>query len=203
MYYSLPVLPLLAVLAGHAISEAFGPLGERRHLAHAVVLLGAVPGLYYLGLERYSWNVHGLRMIELARLETPPDARVHDGQNLFNVFRKPLHYYWYSLGEDGVMERFEKVAPRGYDLGELLREHRPRVVATAELERVDPALAAHYAPSPLDERISLLQVPLELAGATPRRAGPDRLRPTPPESVAVPASAPSSGRTVSTHSELP
>ena len=154
MYYSLPMLPLVALIAGAALGRAFE---GRLHVAHALVLFGAAPGLYYLGVEPYRWNVHGLALIELGRTNTPPDGRVHDGQNLFNVFRRPLDYYWYSLGENGVMERFEKVRPRGYDLEALLEVHRPPVVATAELERVSPELAARYEPAPLDPRVSLLR----------------------------------------------
>ena len=161
-YYALPAMPLMAIVAGRALAEAFG---ERRDLAHAALLLGAIPGFYYLGVTPYPRMEHHLAMIELARAQTPSGERVHDGDNRFNVFRKPLGYYWYSLGEHGVMERCEKVAPRGYDRNQLFLEHEPRVVATAELELVDPAIAAHYAPSELDPSISLRVEPYAVASA--------------------------------------
>jgi hypothetical protein len=161
-YYALPAMPLMALVAGRALAGAFG---EQRHLAAATLLLGAAPGLYYLLREPYPRMDHRLAMIELARSATPPGERVHDGDNQFNVFRRPLDYYWYSLGKDGVMERYEKVAPRGYDLEGLFREHAPRVVATSELAKIDPAIAAHYAPSALDPSISLRVEPYAVGGA--------------------------------------
>ena len=182
-YYALPVMPLMAIIAGRALAEAFG---DKRHLAHAALLFGAIPGFYYLGVEPYPRLDHRLAMIELARSKTPPGERVHDGDNQFNVFRKPLDYYWYSLGEHGVMERYEKVAPRGYDRNRLFLEHAPRVVATAELAHVDPAIAAHYAPSALDPRISLCVEPYVVASAGPDAAAAALPSPAPPPPRSTP-----------------
>ena len=173
-YYALPAMPLMAIVAGRGLAEAFG---DRRHMAHAALLFGAIPGFYYLGVERYPRLDHRLAMIELARSATPAGECVHDGDNQFNVFRKPLDYYWYSLGEHGVMERYEKVVPRGYDRNRLFLEHAPRVVATDELVKLDPAIAAHYAPSALDPAISLRREPYAVATAA---SGPASASPTPP-----------------------
>jgi hypothetical protein len=194
-YYALPAMPLMAIVAGHALAESFD---HRRELAHAVLLLGALPGLYFLGVTPYPRMEHRLAMIELARSSTPPGGRVHDGDNRFNVFRRPLGYYWYALGEDGVLERCERVLPRGYDRERLFREHQPRVVATAELAFVGEPIRALYAPSELDPAISLLRAPY---AALPSPPAPYTALPFPPAPSPALAATPQAPGTTPT--EIP
>ena len=153
-YYSLSVLPLLALLAGRALDRSFD---ARPELAHAMVLLGAAPGLYFLAVEPYATNEQRLATIDRVVALTLPTDRVHDGQCSFNVFRPDLDYVWYALGENGVLQRFQRFVEHPYDLAELVRERRPVVISAAELERAgDPGLAILYEPALIDDELMLL-----------------------------------------------
>jgi len=154
-YYSLPAMPLLALLAGRAVDRGFA---AKPQLAHALVALGAAPGLYFLAVEPYSTNEQRLATIDRVTALTGPDDLVHDGHCRFNVFRRDLDYVWYSLeGHDSVLERFQRFVDHPYDLAELVRERRPAVIGAAELERAgDPGLAIFYERALIDDELFVL-----------------------------------------------
>ena len=170
-YYTLPALPLLALVAARAVERAFE---HRPVLAQALIFIGAAPGLYFLAAKPYRSNVSRLATIEQVAAITTRDDLVHDPRLKFNVFRRDLDYVWHSVEPGGVLTRFQLFVDHPYDLAVLVRERRPKVISIRELERAgEPGLMLLYEPSMIDDELLLLSPtgPARVAQASQAASG--------------------------------
>lgn len=144
--YYMVLLPLLSVVAAHSVYTLLAP---REALATAVLLLGTVPGVYELAVDKMYTNERQLRGIEYVLSVTEPGDAVHDGASTVNLFRPDLDYFWFGVSDDRLLERYrELIGDYDYDATALVRELRPKVITTVAVDIDDPVVAELYAPSP-------------------------------------------------------
>ncbi len=140
-YYMVP-MPLMALVAAHALETVF--VG-RRALTAAVIVLGSVPALYHFGFKELYTNERQLRAVEWALATTPPNERIHDGRCSVNLFREDLDWFWFSVRENQLIDRYrELVGEYPYDPVALVRRLRPRIVVDSTLDLDDPRIAGGY-----------------------------------------------------------
>ncbi len=142
-------MPLLAALAGHGAMTVL----EARPRAIAVVLLLATLG----PLGRWAYpppedtlrpnGVQKRRLAHMLSLAGPADT-VYDGEARFNVFRKDIDYFWFSVHPKRGLETYQTLRAYDYDLLERIERYRPKVIsATALPDPEDPRIREHYVPS--------------------------------------------------------
>ena len=143
--YYMTSLPLVAVISAYALCSVFV---NKRALVVVVLLCVALPTYYIYGM-RYTDNKYQLERIEFVLEVTGPDDYVYDGDIQFNLFRKDLDYFWYSVRpETGILATYQSLYPYDYDVYELVERLRPKVISAYYLNVYDPRIVGRYYANP-------------------------------------------------------
>ena len=148
----LTLFPLLAILAAVAFVRMCG-LRSRRAFAFlaACVLLPGIsctlaldPNYSYLQ-KNPQWTLADQRKeIDYVLAVTGREDRVYDGNVRFNVFRKDVDYFWFSIAPGEALTTYRSLRPVAFDLYEIIARSRPKVISTRLLSREDPRIKNHY-----------------------------------------------------------
>ena len=144
-YYML-AMPLVAAISAYAICSVFA---NKRALVMAAMLLVALPTYHIYDDLKQNPNASQLERIEYVLEVTGPDDYVYDGDIQFNLFRKDLDYFWYSVRpETGILATYQSLYPYDYDVYELVERLRPKVISANYLNVYDPRIASRYYANP-------------------------------------------------------
>ena len=144
-YYML-AMPLVAAISAYAICSVFA---NKRALVAAALLLVVLPTYYIYNDLKQNPNTTQLERIEYVLEVADPDDYVYDGDIQFNLFRKDLDYFWYSVRPGtGILATYQSLYPYHYDIYELVERLRPKVVSAHYLDPYDPRIASRYYPNP-------------------------------------------------------
>lgn len=131
--YYLQALVLLAAIASCTLTLLFEKLRAGRFLRFAILTLAVLaPASKLLGY-RIPENRQQMEAIDLVVRTTRPDERVYDGDIQFNLFRKDLHYFWYSVRPEGNLDLYNKRTGGkygDYNICRLIEEKKPRWIST-------------------------------------------------------------------------
>ena len=75
---------------------------------------------------------------------TGPDDYVYDGDIQFNLFRKDLDYYWFSLGEYGALATHQKLDRYDYNVYDLIGRYKPIIISDFLLDRTNQVIVDQY-----------------------------------------------------------
>lgn len=143
--YYLLAMPLVALVAAGGIEWIF----ERRPQAMlALVVVGSLPVLGFWALDDFRTNRRQLDCIAYVLEVTDEDDHVHDGLPRFNVFRRDLDWFWFSLKPGQVLDRYRLVRDYDYDVTKRVVELRPRILSGLRIDMEDPRIRESYAPVP-------------------------------------------------------
>lgn len=142
-HYYLPVLPLLAILA------ACGWL----HLAkqHPFFVRLALAGFFFGASAIYL--IHASKENNAPQLEkiayvyhlTGSQDYVYDGNIMFNVFRKDLDFFWFSVGRFHSLDKYKSLRDYDYDIYSLIDRFKPKVISDYSIEDMqNPVIRNHY-----------------------------------------------------------
>ena len=82
--------------------------------------------------------------------ETGPEDRVYDGDAQFNVFRKDIDYFWFSVKpKTGNLTAYRLMREYPYDPYQSISKKQPKVISDSFIRMKEPAVAEHYTRSPL------------------------------------------------------
>ncbi len=152
LQYWLPFLPLLAILA----AVAFVRMRGLRSRPALVLLAGFVllPGVIGSVALDPTWSflhknpprkmADQLREINYVLAVTGREDRVYDGSARFNVFRKDVDYFWFSIAADEALTTYRSLRPVKFDLYEIIARTRPKVISTHLISREDARIKDHY-----------------------------------------------------------
>jgi len=141
--YFIPLMPLIAILSAHAIQSFF----RQNKKAIAAVLFLAVfyPFLVFANGAFELSNEGQLQKINYVLSVTKPSDYVYDGDILFNVFRKDIDFFWYSLDRQDGLETYQRLRPYHYDIYELIDRYHPQVISTYYIQNLaDPRIQNFY-----------------------------------------------------------
>ena len=139
-------MPLIAIIAANAICLLF----EREQKWILVVLLFAVVIPGFLLLKRAEDNNDAqLKEIDYVLSITDENDFVYDGNTTFNVFRKDIDFFWFSLRPKvGGLAAYKTIAEYEYDVYESIDKFRPKVISDYQIDNMqDERIAKHYAKS--------------------------------------------------------
>ena len=90
-------------------------------------------------------NKHQLKKIDYVLKMTNKNDFVYDGDIQFNVFRKDLDFFWYSVREEtGGLATIQKLKPYEYNIYELIEEKRPKIISNYKLDINHPLILKYY-----------------------------------------------------------
>jgi hypothetical protein len=139
-YYlmALPFVSIVAARFAHGIFEA------RKSLAPLLLLASTVGSLAAVA---YDWKGNGdqLRKVEYVLSVTDANDYVYDGDANFNLFRKDLDYFWFSVKpKTGVLTSYRLMREYDYDVYRLIDELRPKVISDSFVKVKNPVISEHY-----------------------------------------------------------
>jgi len=155
--YFLPALPFAALAAGAGAAVAVKGLRARRFAWLLPVLLLLAAPLEPTAREALTGTQAGQRAKAAYVLSvTGPGDLVYDGDIQFNLFRRDLDYFWYSLDPQAGLDSLQRLKPYDYDPYRLIEEKKPRLISLFGLAADHPVLRA-YRPSPVHPDLLLRQ----------------------------------------------
>jgi len=137
MQYYMPALCLLCVIAGMAMVDVFQKLQVKRSLQFLLLAALVAEPLYRFGPELFTENKRQLKIISYVIERSGPEDIIYDGDIEFNLFRRDLHYFWYSLGDNRGLDTYNRVTNgrfADYDLAKLIREKNPTFISDFVLD---------------------------------------------------------------------
>ena len=139
--YFMIIVPLMAVIAANAIIAVF----EKKLFAVLIVLTFGL-GLpeYFLFNELRENNTAQIRRIEYVLSVTEPGDMVYDGNAGFNVFRSDIDFFWFSVKPERALATYQTITEYEYDIYELIKKHKPKVISTRGIENMQHKVIADY-----------------------------------------------------------
>ncbi|MGB4833639.1 MAG: hypothetical protein WBP40_01255, partial [Candidatus Moraniibacteriota bacterium] len=141
--YFLLAMPFVAIVAAEALVTLLhvwrtGPV-------LAVIGLSAFYPAYLVMDEIGETNAGQLQKIEYVRSMTKPSDLVYDGDANFNLFRKDMDYFWFSVRpKKGVLSAYQSLRPYPYDPYVLIAKREPRLISDSFLKMKDPVIVENY-----------------------------------------------------------
>lgn len=146
--YFILLLPLVAIISAYTVYTFF--LSSRKLLLVVLILATVLP-CYSLfgGIARLS-NSEQLQKINYVLSITRPDDFIYDGNALFNVFRKDIDFFWYSLDKKDALATYSGMTGYKYNIYESIGKFKPKVISNYFIENMgDERIANFYTPSSL------------------------------------------------------
>lgn len=141
--YFMIAMPLVAIISAGAIHAIF----ERKPGLMLLVLFFAVvvPTIFLL-IRAGETNKSQLQTVKYVLSITDEDDFVYDGNSFFNVFRKDIDFFWFSLRPRiGGLDTYKTMADYKYDIYESIEKYRPKVISNYQIENMeDYSIAEHY-----------------------------------------------------------
>lgn len=123
---------------------------KRRWLPYIVLLSMIVPATE---IFNRSADINGpqLALVDYVLSVTEPGDHVYDGNVTFNLFRKDIDYFWYSVRPGkpyGALTTYQRqIADYHYDVYESIDRFKPKVIGPFYIDTDDPRIKADYVES--------------------------------------------------------
>jgi len=149
-YFIFPIA-LLSISIGCLLQGIFDWIRIPKLFRFLSVLAVLYAGARHLATrETTDENFYELQRIQFVLDNTRKGDAVYDGQNSFNLFREDLHYFFYSLRPEWGLETYNKLTGGrygDYDICELIREKRPKLISDYEFNFETSGLGELYEPT--------------------------------------------------------
>ena len=134
--YYLNVLPILAVLGAWSLCSVISAFANRRatewshtSLVYALPIISCC--ILSLGALSRDYSTEDLakqtKVLDLIRATTAINDSVYDERMLCNLFRKDLHFFWFSVGDGQQLEKYRKIHALQHSPDALMRDQRTKV----------------------------------------------------------------------------
>lgn len=134
--YFFLLLPLLAAIGAAAVNSAF----DNKKLRRILILLYIGGLLTIPPIQKYfdpGSSSEQLQKIKYVLSITDESDYVYDGDIKFNLYRKDLDFFWYSLDPGKGLMTYQKMTDYKYDILTLIDKYRPKVISTHLIEDIN------------------------------------------------------------------
>lgn len=146
--YFISLIPLVAIISAYTVYTFF--LSSRKLLIVVLILASVLPCYSLFGGVPTLSNSEQLQKINYVLSITRPDDFVYDGNALFNVFRKDIDFFWYSLDQKDGLATYTSMTGYKYNVYESIGKFKPKVISNYFIENVgDERIANFYTRSSL------------------------------------------------------
>ncbi len=135
--YYMPAAVMLAIAVACSLVSLVDWVGSRGLLLGvAIIGLAAYQPVKDLVAFQRSFNKDQMDLVDYVVRHTAPDDYVHDGNIDFNLFRRDLHYFWFSIASRKNLDVYNLVTGGRYadfHVCDLVAEKRPRVMTSNQV----------------------------------------------------------------------
>jgi len=143
--YFMTLMPLIALISSQGLYFTFK---NNQKLLLIIFLFLTVPFIYSsLKPLETTINRNQLALVKDVLQATNEEDFVYDGSARFNLFRKDIDFFWFSVNPtDSCLATYKKLRPCDYDINELIEEKKPKIVSTYPAPVDLRRLEKHYKP---------------------------------------------------------
>ena len=147
-YFVFPVA-LMSITNAYFINYLFSRRNFQRKTNAVILVAILVIPVVIISVMIFNSNQSQKRKIHYVLENTFDSDYVYDGDIQFNVFRRDLHYFWYSIGNQGL-KTYNKIAHgkyADYDACRLIKSKKPKFISDFQLDLERCDLAKVYKPT--------------------------------------------------------
>lgn len=144
--YFMPVIPLVAIASSYTISQIFNNKFDGNKIILLVLILSVLIPLHDLTqlVSAHKSNFQ-LQKINYVLSITSLEDFVYDGNVSFNVFRKDIDFFWYSLDQGDGLSTYQSMFEYNYDVYKLIDQHKPRLISNHLIKNMnDERIVKNY-----------------------------------------------------------
>jgi 4-amino-4-deoxy-L-arabinose transferase-like glycosyltransferase len=141
--YFIPLIPLVVIVSSYTAGFMFR--NSQKMIITALVLSILLPSY-----DLYRWvsdfrNNGQLQKINYVLSITSPEDYVYDGHVSFNVFRKDVDFFWYSLDPGDGLSTYQSMFDYNYNIYESISKYKPKVISNYFIKNMnDDRIAKYY-----------------------------------------------------------
>lgn len=142
------VIPVVIVIS-HVIAIVFCKYQavRERWLTFTILVALIIPVIFVFNRIARN-NAIQLAIVEYVRDVASPDDYVYDGDAQFNLFRKDVDYFWFSVRHHhergGALMTYQSMTDYHYDIYESIERYKPKVIWSYQVDVTDARIAADY-----------------------------------------------------------
>jgi 4-amino-4-deoxy-L-arabinose transferase-like glycosyltransferase len=152
--YYMSALPLVAIIA----AAGWETIAQRHCLAAVVCLAAAsLPSSANYAYEAFARNNHyQLARIEYVLEHTQASDYVYDGNITFNLFRKDIDFFWYSVSKGRLLDKYKRLTGYRYDIYKIIDKYEPKIISDHGIDDMrHPVIQKYYRKDPVYEDLYL------------------------------------------------
>ena len=109
-----------------------------------VLLIVAYPEMLFIIEITQDKNTVQLDKIKYVLEHSKQTDKVYDGSIYFNLFREDVDYFWFSVRPKGVVETYQSIKPREYDIYKLIETKKPKIIYAKYLDVNNKIIKDNY-----------------------------------------------------------
>jgi len=143
--YFMMSIPLVASISAFTIHSI---LRRSKSKVFLILVLSASLFLFF-SFQKLHTNYNQLKKISYVLSITTPEDLVYDGNIDFNIFRKDINFFWFSLNPKwGGLATYRTINSYEYNIYHLIDTFKPQVISDYHIDNLkDNRIINHYVPS--------------------------------------------------------
>lgn len=125
--YFIALIPLISILAAQGIYILF--YANKKLISVVLMFALLYPAFFLINNTSNIGNRSQLQKINYVLDIAKPQDYVYDGDIMFNIFRKDIDFFWYSLDQRDGLETYQSLTPYSYNVYELISLYKPKVIS--------------------------------------------------------------------------
>ncbi|MBV8884886.1 MAG: glycosyltransferase family 39 protein [Chroococcidiopsidaceae cyanobacterium CP_BM_RX_35] len=151
--YFIMIIPLIAIISGAIFYSIFSKNKYRIFIKITIILYILISVLLFsfFSFCETRNSYHQLQKIGYVLSITNPKDFVYDGDINFNVFRKDISFFWFSVNPKmGALITYKTFNSYRYDIYNLINTFKPKVISSNYIDNMkDKRIFNHYIKSQL------------------------------------------------------
>ncbi len=132
--YFMMAIPLVAVISAYSIYSIFK---KNKIMLFVFLPIVVIFPLFLLTKQlKTRTNDKRLEKINYVLSLTEKQDFVYDGDIQFNIFRKDLDFFWYSIKPGRGLRKYQMITDYKYNIYELVEKKKPRVISNYYIENM-------------------------------------------------------------------
>ena len=130
--YYMPAMVFFSIISAFILAHVLEKVRWGTILGFIIIVVIIIKPMMSLSEYKNKQNRLQLKLIEYVITKTKADDFVYDGDNQFNLFRRDLHYFWYSTARNYNLDGYNRLTNNkygDYNICELINQKRPRIVS--------------------------------------------------------------------------
>ena len=143
--YFMPFIPLMCILSAGAVTH----FTERQIRKPLIIVASSIALVVYVRSIIVYPNQPQFDKVNYVLAQTSTTDFVYDGDIYFNLYRKDIDFFWYSLEPDkGGLDTYQRIKTYDYDIYRSIDMFQPKVISTLFIDDLNhPVITQSYMPS--------------------------------------------------------